>query len=95
MDLQNLQLVKILISRGADVNSLTYGGHTAYHLTYGRQDAEIQKVLYGLTAQELRELPDSESEDSEDDYDVSDDVSENEVRNSALLSPVVTRHQST
>ncbi|KAL7872756.1 hypothetical protein AOLI_G00118270 [Acnodon oligacanthus] len=69
VDLQNLELVKLLISKGADVNSLSYGGHTAYHLTYGRQDAEIQKILYDITAQNLRELPDSESEDSEDDYD--------------------------
>ncbi|KAI4904493.1 hypothetical protein NFI96_018926 [Prochilodus magdalenae] len=77
VDLQNLELVKLLVCRGADVNSLTYGGHTAYHLTYGRQGAEIQQFLYDLTAQNLRELPDSESEvDSEDDdyeYDVMSD----------------------
>ncbi|XP_072546323.1 nuclear factor of kappa light polypeptide gene enhancer in B-cells inhibitor, alpha b [Salminus brasiliensis] len=69
VDLQNPELVKLLVSKGADANSLTYGGHTAYHLTYGRQNEEIQKVLYDLTSRNLRELPDSESEDSEDDYE--------------------------
>ncbi|XP_076843896.1 nuclear factor of kappa light polypeptide gene enhancer in B-cells inhibitor, alpha b [Brachyhypopomus gauderio] len=68
VDLQNPELVKLLVTRGADVNSVTYGGHTAYHLTYGRHDAHIQKLLYDLTAYELRELPESEAEDSEDDY---------------------------
>lgn len=69
MDLQNFELVKLLISKGADVHSLTYGGHTPYHLTYGRASADIQKVLYELTAPHLRELPDSESEDSDEDYE--------------------------
>ncbi|CAB1335392.1 unnamed protein product [Coregonus sp. 'balchen'] len=67
VDLQNLDLVLLLVSNGANVNSLTYGGHTPYHLTYGRQNAAIQRELYELTAQELRELPDSESEDSEEE----------------------------
>ncbi|XP_055719541.1 NF-kappa-B inhibitor alpha-like isoform X1 [Salvelinus fontinalis] len=67
VDLQNLDLVRLLVSNGANVNSLTYGGHTPYHLTYGRQNAAIQRELYELTAQELRELPDSESEDSEEE----------------------------
>ncbi|KAK1793105.1 hypothetical protein P4O66_011513 [Electrophorus voltai] len=68
VDLQNSELVRLLVNRGADVNSVTYGGHTAYHLTYGRQNTDIQKILFDLTANDLRELPDSESEDSEDDY---------------------------
>ena len=67
VDLQNLDLVRLLVNNGANVNSLTYGGHTPYHLTYGRQNAAIQRELYELTAQELRELPDSESEDSEEE----------------------------
>ncbi|TTY87653.1 NF-kappa-B inhibitor alpha [Bagarius yarrelli] len=69
VDLQNLQLVKLLISKGADVNSLTYGGYSAYHLTHGRQNTDIQKALYDITHQDLRDLPESESEDSEDEYD--------------------------
>lgn len=69
MDLQNFELVKLLISKGADVHSFTYGGHTPYHLTYGRANTDIQKVLYELTAPHLRELPDSESEDSDEDYE--------------------------
>ncbi|KAK7152715.1 hypothetical protein R3I93_010816 [Phoxinus phoxinus] len=69
VDLQNYELVKLLISKGADVHSFTYGGHTPYHLTYGRENADIQKVLYELTAPHLRELPDSESEDSDEDYE--------------------------
>ena len=73
VDLQNQDLVHLLISRGADVNSLTYGGHTPYHLTYGRPNTAIQKELYELTAQHLRELPDSESEDSEEDDECQSD----------------------
>uniref|UniRef100_A0A3P8Y9T1 NF-kappa-B inhibitor alpha n=1 Tax=Esox lucius TaxID=8010 RepID=A0A3P8Y9T1_ESOLU len=72
VDLQNLSLVHQLLSLGADVNSLTYGGYTPYHLTYGRQNAEIRLQLYEKTAQELRELPESESEESEEEY-LSDD----------------------
>lgn len=47
-----------------------------YHLTYGRANTDIQKVLYDLTAPHLRELPESESEDSDEDYEdqcISDD----------------------
>uniref|UniRef100_A0A4W5MRX9 NF-kappa-B inhibitor alpha n=1 Tax=Hucho hucho TaxID=62062 RepID=A0A4W5MRX9_9TELE len=73
VDLQNLDLVLLLVSKGANVNSLTYGGHTPYHLTYGRQNASIERELYELTAQELRELPDSESEDSEEEEGQSDE----------------------
>ncbi|XP_043119320.1 nuclear factor of kappa light polypeptide gene enhancer in B-cells inhibitor, alpha b [Puntigrus tetrazona] len=69
VDLQNFELVKLLITKGADVHSFTYGGHTPYHLTYGRANTDIQKVLYELTAPHLRELPDSESEDSDEDYE--------------------------
>ncbi|KAL2099281.1 hypothetical protein ACEWY4_005761 [Coilia grayii] len=77
VDLQNQALVHLLIGKGADVNSLTYGGHTAYHLTYGRPNGAIQKELYALTAQHLRELPDSEeeedSEEDEEEYQSDDD----------------------
>ncbi|KAG5277072.1 hypothetical protein AALO_G00113240 [Alosa alosa] len=71
VDLQNLSLVHQLIVLGADVNSLTYGGFTPYHLTYGRQNGEIRQQLYDRTAQDLRELPnESENEESEDEmYD--------------------------
>ncbi|KAJ8341261.1 hypothetical protein SKAU_G00335520 [Synaphobranchus kaupii] len=72
VDLQNLELVKLLIAKGANVNSVTYGGYTPYHLTYGRQNAEIQQQLYDLTDYQLRELPESEAEDSDEEA-VSDD----------------------
>ncbi|XP_036438347.1 nuclear factor of kappa light polypeptide gene enhancer in B-cells inhibitor, alpha a [Colossoma macropomum] len=72
VDLQNLALVHQLIALGADANSLTYGGYTPYHLTFGRQNREIQQHLYERTAQELRTLPDSESEESEEET-MSDD----------------------
>lgn len=74
VDLQNEALVRRLLDLGADVNSLNYGGFTPYHLTYGRQNDEIRCQLYERTAQELRELPDSESEESDmDDLDLSED----------------------
>ncbi|KAJ8288993.1 hypothetical protein COCON_G00016520 [Conger conger] len=74
VDHQNLELVKLLIAKGANVNSLTYGGYTAYHLTYGRLNTEIQQQLYNLTDQELRELPESEAEDSEEEALSDDDM---------------------
>ncbi|KAL0964964.1 hypothetical protein UPYG_G00275040 [Umbra pygmaea] len=72
VDLQNPTLVHRLLSLGANVHSSTYGGYMPYHLTYGRQNAEIRHELYEKTAQELRELPESESEESEDEL-MSDD----------------------
>lgn len=77
MDLQNFELVKLLISKGADVNSLTYGGHSAYHLTYGRQNTDIQNALHDITDQDLRDLPESGSEDS--DYEDAYDLDSNEL----------------
>ena len=74
VDLQNSTLVRCLLSLGANVHSITYGGFTPYHLTYGRHNEEIRHQLYERTAQELRDLPDSESED----YD-RDDASDEEV----------------
>lgn len=74
VDLQNPTLVCRLLELGADVNCLNYGGFTPYHLTYGRQNEEIRCQLYERTAQELRELPDSESDDSDmEDLDLSED----------------------
>ncbi|KAM3842845.1 nuclear factor of kappa light polypeptide gene enhancer in B-cells inhibitor, alpha b [Diretmus argenteus] len=73
VDQQNLPLVKLLLSGGADPNHLTYGGHSPFHLTYGRNDDDIKKELYSLTRPELRVLPDSESEDSEQEEDLESD----------------------
>lgn len=73
VDLQNPSLVNLLIEKGANVNSLTYGGFTPYHLTYGRQSAEIQQQLYKLTAPELRELPESDEEDETEEGSYSED----------------------
>lgn len=69
MDQQNLSLVKLLLKKGADPNLLTSGGHTPYHLTYGRDNDDIRQELYSLTKPDLRELPDSESDDSEEEED--------------------------
>lgn len=65
--------MRLLIGKGADVHRLTYGGHTPYHLTYGRTNGDIQKSLFEVTAPHLRELPESESEDSDEYCDDSDD----------------------
>lgn len=74
MDLQNPPLVRCLLSLGANVNCFNYGGFTPYHLTYGRQSEEIRCELYGKTAQELRALPDSESDESDvEEANASDD----------------------
>ncbi|KAM3594463.1 uncharacterized protein V6R79_008361 [Siganus canaliculatus] len=73
VDQQNLSLVKLLLKKGADPNLLSSGGHTPYHLTYGRDDDDIRKELYTLTKPDLRELPDSESEDSEEEEDKESD----------------------
>lgn len=75
VDLQNESLVRCLLSLGADAHSITYGGFTPYHLTYGRHNEEIRGQLYERTPQELRDLPDSESED----YDQDDNMSDEEV----------------
>ncbi|KAM4521534.1 NF-kappa-B inhibitor alpha-like [Odontesthes bonariensis] len=73
VDLQNPTLVCCLLELGADVNCLNYGGFAPYHLTYGRQNEEIRCRLYERTAQELRELPESESESDMEDLDTSED----------------------
>lgn len=74
VDHQNPTLVRRLLDLGADVNSLNYGGFTPYHLTYGRQNEEIRCELFERTPQELRPLPESESDESDmDDMDLSDD----------------------
>lgn len=88
VDQQNLSLVKLLLRRGADPNLVSSGGHTPYHLTYGRHDDDIRKELYATTDPGLRELPDSESDDSEGEED---EGSDEEVcvrgENAVLLPP--------
>ncbi|KAM7368198.1 hypothetical protein PAMP_014443 [Pampus punctatissimus] len=81
VDLQNAALVRRLLDLGADVNSLNYGGFTPYHLTYGRQNDEIRCQLYERTAQELRELPDSESDESDmEDLETSEDEMYDDIK---------------
>lgn len=82
VDQQNLQLVQLLLGKGADPNLLTSGGHTPYHLTYGRDNDDIRKELFSLTKPDLRELPDSESDDSEveEDEESDDEVSYDDIQ---------------
>ncbi|KAL2081798.1 hypothetical protein ACEWY4_021616 [Coilia grayii] len=88
VDLQNLALVHQLIALGADVNSLTYGGFAPYHLTFGRQNGEIQQQLYDRTAQDLRELPESESEDSDEEPLSEDEMVYDDILFGGHVSPV-------
>lgn len=81
-------MVKLLIEKGASVHSVTYGGHTPYHLTYGRSNDDIQKVLYELTSPHLRELPESDSEDSEDSDEDYEERCPSEVEEVSLRIPV-------
>ncbi|KAM9355692.1 nuclear factor of kappa light polypeptide gene enhancer in B-cells inhibitor, alpha a [Pholidichthys leucotaenia] len=81
VDHQNQTLVCRLLDLGADVNCLNYGGFAAYHLTYGRHNEEIRCQLYERTATELRELPDSESDDSDmEDLEASDDEMYDDIK---------------
>lgn len=76
MDQQNLPLVKLLLAKGANPNLVSSGGHSPYHLTYGRRDDNIREELYSRTRPDLRELPDSELDDSEEEEE--DETSEEE-----------------
>ncbi|XP_034018208.1 NF-kappa-B inhibitor alpha-like [Thalassophryne amazonica] len=81
VDLQNPTLVRRLLDLGADVNSLTYGGFTPYHLTYGRHNEEIRSQLYERTAQEMRALPESDSDDCDmEDQSISDDEMYDDIK---------------
>ncbi|XP_061897663.1 nuclear factor of kappa light polypeptide gene enhancer in B-cells inhibitor, alpha b [Entelurus aequoreus] len=79
VDQQNLSLVRLLLKKGADPNLLTSGGHTPFHLTYGRDNEDIKRELLMLTHPDLRELPDSESEDEEEEEEEEDRKSDEEV----------------
>ncbi|KAM3860918.1 NF-kappa-B inhibitor alpha-like [Diretmus argenteus] len=81
VDLQNPILVCRLLALGANVNSFTYGGYTPYHLTYGRQNEDIRCQLYEKTAQELRNLPESESDESDmEELDLSDNAIYDDIK---------------
>lgn len=75
MDHQNPTLVCCLLNLGADVNCLNYGGFTPYHLTFGRHNEQIRTQLYDRTSQELRDMPESESDDSDMEGLSEDEVS--------------------
>lgn len=73
VDQQNLELVRLLLRKGADPNLLTSAGHTPFHLTYGRDSELIRRELFSLTKPGLRELPDSEDDDSEEEVEEDED----------------------
>ncbi|KAM4013052.1 NF-kappa-B inhibitor alpha [Anomaloglossus baeobatrachus] len=75
VDKQNVDLVFLLLKYNADVNRVTYQGHSACQLTWGRNNLQIQQHLLSLTEKNLQHLPieeddssDSESEHSDDEY---------------------------
>uniref|UniRef100_A0A1A8IW72 NF-kappa-B inhibitor alpha n=1 Tax=Nothobranchius kuhntae TaxID=321403 RepID=A0A1A8IW72_NOTKU len=80
VDQQNHSLVKLLLTKGADPNLLTSGGHTPFHLTYGLENWDIRKELYPVTHPDLRELPDSESDLSEEEEDEFDMVPYDDIQ---------------
>uniref|UniRef100_UPI00398F50FD NF-kappa-B inhibitor alpha-like n=1 Tax=Pristiophorus japonicus TaxID=55135 RepID=UPI00398F50FD len=70
VEFQRREVVQLLIDRGADVDRLMYNGCTAFHLTAGRPDQEIQHWLLQLTHSSLIPLYESSDSDSDAEWDV-------------------------
>ncbi|XP_072130625.1 NF-kappa-B inhibitor alpha-like [Mobula birostris] len=73
VEFQRRDAVQLLIERGADVNRLMYNSCTAFHLTAGRPDLEIQNRLFKLTDSLLIPLYEPSDSESEADCDIQSD----------------------
>lgn len=72
VDQQSLDLVKLLLRKGADPNLLSSGGHTPFQLTYGLDNCDIRKELFLVTRPELRDLCESDNSGEESSEEESD-----------------------
>ncbi|XP_059841149.1 NF-kappa-B inhibitor alpha-like [Hypanus sabinus] len=73
VEFQRRDVVQLLIECGADANRLMYNSCTAFHLTAGRPDLEIQNQLFKLTNSSLIPLYESSDSESEADWDIQSD----------------------
>ncbi|CAH2328361.1 NF-kappa-B inhibitor alpha [Pelobates cultripes] len=74
VDLQNANLVKLLLEKGADVNRVTYQGYSPCQLTWGRSNLFIQQMLVSRTKTDLQLLPESDDESSDSESEYADEV---------------------
>ncbi|CAJ0928321.1 unnamed protein product [Ranitomeya imitator] len=76
VDKQNPDLMFLLLKHDADVNRVTYEGHSPCQLTWGRNNLQIQQHLLSVTEENLQHLPHDDEEDddsSESESEHSDD----------------------
>ncbi|XP_067830852.1 NF-kappa-B inhibitor alpha-like [Heptranchias perlo] len=73
VEFQRREVVQLLIERGVDVNRQMYNSCTAFHLTAGRPDHEIQDRLSQLTSPSLIPRYESSDSDSDTEWDVRPD----------------------
>lgn len=78
VELRDVASVKLLLSRGADVDAAMFNGCTPLHLAVGRRDATIANILCQSGADTM--LRNVEDETALDLADGNDDVSEVEGR---------------
>lgn len=77
VELRDMTTVKLLLSRGANVDATMFNGCTPLHLAVGRQDAAIANLLCQSGADMM--LRNMEDETALDLADGNDDVSCQEV----------------
>lgn len=83
VELHDVTSVKMLLSRGADVDAAMYNGCTPLHLAVGRQDTAIANILCQSGADTM--LRNMEDETALDLADGNDDVSRNDFYNYGKL----------
>lgn len=86
VELRDITSVKLLLGRGANVDTAMFNGCTPLHLAVGRRDASIANILCQSGADTM--LRNMEDETALDLADGNDDVSEGEGYTSRLLPRV-------